>query len=87
MLKRVKNIFYLLVFFTLTFATINFYISDENTKKTNKSRAYYSVTSKSDIKDLPILENDTSKIIEYRDDVETYKKKKKKYFFWDLIEK
>ena len=37
--------------------------------------------------DLPLLINDTDNIIEYKDDTEVYKKKKKKYFFWELINK
>tara|TARA_Y100000590_G_scaffold190221_1_gene216501 strand:+ start:6341 stop:6604 length:264 start_codon:yes stop_codon:yes gene_type:complete len=87
MLKKIENIFYLVVFFTLFFATINFYFSEKNIKKTNKSRSYYAVTSKNKIDELPLLKNDTNGIIEYKDDVKTYIKKKKKYSFWDLIGK
>ena len=35
--------------------------------------------------DIPFLKSDTINIIEYTDDVEIYKKKKKKYKFFDLI--
>ena len=34
-----------------------------------------------------LLKNDTNNIIEYINDIEIYKKKKKKYTFWDLIGK
>ena len=37
--------------------------------------------------DLPILYNDTNNIIIYSNEVENYKKKKKKYNFFDLIKK
>ena len=87
MKEKIKNLFYLVVFFILTFFTINFYFSEQNVKKTNKSRSYYAVISKTNIKELPLLENDTTGIIEYSNDVEIFKKKKKKYFFWDLIGK
>ena len=40
-----------------------------------------------DDKNLPLLTNDTNNIIEYLDVVEIYKKKKKKYSFFDLIKK
>ena len=40
-----------------------------------------------DLKNLPLLENDTKDIIEYRNDIEVYKKKRKNYNFWDLIRK
>ena len=36
-------------------------------------------------KSLPILNNDTNNIIEYVKNTQT--KKKKKYFFWELINK
>jgi len=55
--------------------------------KTNKSRSYYNLKIKDITVDLPLLINDTDNIIEYKDDTEVYKKKKKKYFFWELINK
>jgi hypothetical protein len=39
------------------------------------------------INNLPLLKNDTSDIIQYKNDVEIYKKEKKNYIFWDLLEK
>ena len=33
------------------------------------------------------LENDTIDIILYRDDIDEFKKNKKKYTFWDLLKK
>ena len=38
-------------------------------------------------KNLHILKNDTKNIIEYSNDVEVYKKRRKKYTFFGLIEK
>ena len=87
MLKKIKNIFYLLLLFTFIFLTANFYFSDQNIKETNKSRAFYSVKLNNNTQNLPLLKNDTNNIIEYINDVELYKKKKKKYTFWDLIVK
>tara|TARA_Y100000590_G_scaffold465968_1_gene639840 strand:- start:3500 stop:3637 length:138 start_codon:yes stop_codon:yes gene_type:complete len=37
--------------------------------------------------DLILLENDTNNIVEYRNDIEVYKKEKKKYKFWELLKK
>ena len=53
----------------------------------NKSRSLYSAEIKSNIEDLPLLKNDTINIFDYSDDIDLYKKNKKKYLFWDLIEK
>ena len=87
MVKKIKNIFYLLSFFVFVFLTTNFYFSDQNIKSTNKSRSIYPSELKNAIQNLPLLENDTADIIEYKIDFEIYKKQKKKYTFWDLIEK
>jgi len=38
------------------------------------------------ILDLPLLKNDTNNIIEYKNDIENNKKKKKYNLFWKLIE-
>ena len=87
MLKKVINLFLLLLFFIFTILTITFYFSDENIRKTNKFRSLYSVNLNKMINNLPLLKNDTSDIVQYKNDVEIYKKKKKNYIFWGLLEK
>ena len=85
MFNKVKIIFYLLSFFTFIFLVLNFYFSDLNIKKTNKNRSISLNRLESGIQKLPLLKNDTEDIIEYKDDIENFKKKKKKYKFWDLV--
>ena len=87
MLKKIKNIFYLVSFLIFIVLTTRFYFSEQNIKETNKSRSFYSVKIYDDTQNLPLLKNDTNNIIEYINDVEIYKKNKKKFTFWDLIEK
>ena len=87
MLKKIKNIFYLASFFIFIILTTKFYFSDKNIKETNKSRSLYSAKLNNNTQNLPLLKNDTNNIIEYINDIEIYKKKKKKYTFWDLIKK
>ena len=87
MLKKIQNIFYLLLFFVFITLTISFYFSDQNIKETNKSRSIYAVKLNYNTQNLPLLKNDTNNIIEYKNDVEVYKKKKKNYKFWSLIGK
>jgi len=87
MLKKIKNIFYLASFFIFIILTTKFYFSDKNIKETNKSRSFYSAKLNNNTQNLPLLKNDTNNIIEYINDIEIYKKKKKKYTFWDLIRK
>jgi len=87
MFKKVINLFFLLLFLFFTILTITFYFSDENVRKTNKFRSLYSINLNKMINNLPLLKNDTSDIIQYKNDVEIYKKKRKNYIFWDLLEK
>ena len=87
MLKEIKNIFYLLSFFIFIILTTSFYFSDQNVSATNKSRSLYSVKLNNDTQNLPLLKSDTRDIIEYRNDIEVYRKNKKNYKFWDLIGK
>ena len=87
MLGKIKNILYILSFIALIFLITLFYFSDQNIQKTNKYRSYYLVKIKENIENLPLLKNDTNNIIEYKDDLEVYKKSKKKYTFCDLIKK
>ena len=87
MFKKVINLFFLLLFFIFTILTVTFYFSDENVRKTNKFRSLYSANLNRVINNLPLLKNDTSDIIQYKNDVEIYKKKKKNYIFWGLLEK
>ena len=86
MLKNIKYIFYLGSIFVFIILTIRFYFSNQNIRETNKSRSFYSVELNNNTQNLPLLKNDTKNIIEYLNDVEVYKKKKKKYTFFGLIE-
>ena len=87
MLKKIKSIFYLASFLILIILITRFYFSDQNIRETNKSRSFYSVELNSNKQNLPLLKNDTNNIIKYLNDVEVYKKKKKKFSFFDLIKK
>mgnify|MGYP001312487534 CR=1 FL=1 len=85
MIKMIKNLFYLITSLIFLITIIFFYFSEENIKSTNKNRSFYLLSLNNKIEDLPILENDTQNIIIYSNDVENYKKNKKKYSFESLI--
>ena len=87
MIKKIKNIFYIASFFIFIILTTSFYFSEQNVKSTNKSRSIYATTQKNNTQNLLLLKNNTNNIIEYRNDIEVYKKKRKNYKFWDLIKK
>ena len=85
MFKKIKNIFFLISFFTFIFLVSRHYFSDQNIIFTSKSRSSYSWEQNKDNKDLPILANDTNNIIVYKNDLEEFKKKKKERIWEKLI--
>ena len=85
MYKKIKNILFLVFFLTFIFIVTKHYFSDENIKFTNKSRSLYSLTLNKDKDSLPVLKNDTKNIIVYKNDLEEFKKKRKKRLWEKLI--
>jgi len=87
MKKNIKEILYLssfIVFFILSFI---FYTSENNVTSMQKTRAFHNAKLNDVIDHLPLLKNDTSSIIEYSNDLENFKKKKKKFLFFELLDK
>jgi len=82
MIKKVKNIFFLISFIIFTFFTVNYYFSEENIIRINKYRSVYSLDS---YNDLPLLKNDTNNIIVYKNDLEEFKMKRKKRLWEKLL--
>ena len=84
MIKEVKYLVFSIIIIIFIFFTCKYYFSDANKKKSYKSFLSIDQKIKTYSQDLPILENDTQNIIEY---VKNTQKKKKKYYFWKLIDK
>ena len=84
MLKEIKYLIFIIIISLFIFFTGKYYFSDDNIKKSYRS--YKNINEKIKIysKELPILENDNSDVIEYVK--QTNKKKKKKFNFWKLLE-
>ena len=82
MLKRIKNIFFIITLFSFIFLVTKHYLSEQNIIYTNKSRSSYSLIVD---ENLPLLKNDTGNIIIYKNDLEEFKKKRKKRFWEKLI--
>lgn len=87
MLNRILNLLYILSFLIFLVLLIMFYSSEKNIIKINKFRSIYSFESISDKANLIVLKSDTENIIDYKNDLEIFKKNKKKYEFMDLINK
>jgi len=85
MLTKIKNIFYLASLFIFIALTTSFYFSEQNIRATNKSRSFYVVKLLHDTLKVPLLTNDTKGIIEYRNDVQEFRDKIKKWIWEGLI--
>ena len=85
MMKEIKYLLFIIVIFIFLFFTAKYYFSDNNKK--NSYRSLTNINNKINLyaEKLPILENNTKDIIEYINETET--KKKKKYYFWELLDK
>ena len=85
MYYRIKNIFFLIIFFTFIFLILIHYFSEQNIVFTNQSRSSYETSIDNDKNNLPVLKNDTNNIIIYVKDLENFKNKRKKRFWEKLI--
>ena len=85
MYYRIKNIFFLIIFFTFIFLILKHYFSEQNIVFTNQSRSSYEISLDNGKNNLPILKNDTNNIIIYVNDLENFKNKRKKRFWEKLI--
>ena len=85
MIKKYINTLILLFSLTFIFLISKYYFSNENIISTNKSRSSYYTNPKKDYINLPILKADTNNIITYIDDLEEFKKKRKKRVWEKLI--
>ena len=84
MFKEVKNVVYLLTIFFSIFFVINFYLSENNIKRSNKVILQYQNILDKKFINLPIIKDDTNDIIEYTNEIEDFKNKKQRKF-WDLL--
>ena len=82
MLKKTKNILSLLLISIFFYLTTHYYFSENNIKKVNTLRLTHLFN---DFEKLPVLKNDTTNIVEYKDDLKNFIENKKKYTFEDLI--
>ena len=75
----------IVIFFIL--GVFNFYFSTKNISLKDYNRSNIDLILKEKIRDLPILSNDTSNIIEFNDSFEEEKNNEKKRSFWELLNK
>ena len=85
MIKEIRYLIFTIIIIVSIFFIGKHYFSDTYKKKSYRFLNNIDNSLEIYSKNLPILENDTDNIIEFVKDTKT--KKKKKYFFWELIDK
>ena len=75
----------LVIFFILK--VFSFYSSNKNISFKNFNRSNIDLILKEKIKDLPVLANDTSNIIEFNNSFDEEDNSNKKRSFWELLKK
>ena len=85
MIKEVKYLVFTIIIILFILFTTKYYFSDSHKKKTFRSLT--SINNKIDLysKSLPVLVNNTKNVIEYVKNTQSIKKKK--YYFWELIDR
>ena len=83
-MKKIKiSIHFILIIFFITNIFI-IYFSDSTSKKINKNRTNFFGNIKTNILELPKLQNDTNNVINYELEISDADKIKKRYF-WNLL--
>ena len=85
MIKEIRYFIFLVTIIIFIFFTTKYYFSDSHKKKSYRSLTNINREIQEYSQKLPILDDDTQNIIEYVKNTQT--KKKKKYFFWKLLDK
>ena len=85
MVKNFKNIFLTTILIIFIFLISKYYFSEQNIILTSKIRSSYLLNQSNNELKLPILKNDTIDIIIFKNDIEDFKKNRKKRYWEKLI--
>ena len=83
MIREIKYFIFLLIIILFFSFSINYYISDENKKKTFRNLSLIDKNISIYESKLPVISNDTEDMVKYLNNDKSINKKK--YFFWDLL--
>ena len=85
MLNSSLKIFYFILILLFFYFVLSTYFSKNNTSKIASKILNIEEKSKTQSYDLPIVKNDTDNIIIYKNDLEEFKKKRKKRVWEKLL--
>ena len=84
-MKKIFNIFLLILFLAFFLSTYNFYSSNKNLEEKVFNRNNINQIIDKKISNLPTLNNDTSNVIEFNDGYSKKNKIDKPRSFWNLL--
>jgi len=84
-MRKVINIFYILLVLIFFFTTYKYYSSSKNIEDKSFNRININEIIDTKISNLPILKNDTNNVIEFNDGFSNEIKKNKSRSFWNLL--
>ena len=82
---KILNIFFFIVVILFFFNTYKFYSSNKNIDTKNYNRNNINEIINSKINHLPVLKNDTDKVIQYNDGFSNELNNEKPRSFWNLL--
>ena len=82
---KIINLIFLTLIFLFFFNIYNYYSSNKNIKNINLKRTNIEETLRNKISDLPILEDNTSNVIEFNSSFSDEIKSNEKRNFWNLL--
>tara|TARA_A100001011_G_C14303127_1_gene841791 strand:+ start:444 stop:707 length:264 start_codon:yes stop_codon:yes gene_type:complete len=84
-MNKIINLVLLILFFSFFFITYKYYSSNKNIKNINMKRLTIEEMLKDRTLNLPVLENNTKKVVEFNSSFSEEIKDNQKRNFWDLL--
>ena len=84
-MKKVLNIFFLILVIIFFLGTYKYYSSSNNIEIKNYNRTNINKIIEDKISNIPILENDTHNVIEFNDGYSNKMQNNKPRSFWNLL--
>ena len=84
-MNKIINLVLLILFFSFFFITYKYYSSNKNIKNINMKRLTIEEMLKDKTLNLPVLENNTKKAVEFNSSFSEEIKDNQKRNFWDLL--
>ena len=84
---KIINFFFFILIILFFFQVYKHYSSNKNIKKINLNRINIEQIVKNKLANIPVLTNDTDKVIEFNSSFTEEIRKDKQRNFWDLLKK